>query len=243
VLGSDAAGRLDPETWAGAETQLADWARIYRPDQLVGVARDWIEHLDQDGPAPDEPDELVNELHLAKSRKCGGGRIKGQLDASTFDVLARAIRASLKPAADENKTLGQRQADALGEICEHALDDGYLPAEGGERPHITAIINIETMEEQARGRCWSSVGRPAPGRCAGCCARRRSSRWCWVGQPALDVGRRNVASPWLNARPWPPGTGDVLILGVIGRPLVSGASHHNVGASRRVKHYQPRDVM
>src|SRR5713101_7782189 len=28
VLGSDAAGRLDPETWAGAETQLADWARI-----------------------------------------------------------------------------------------------------------------------------------------------------------------------------------------------------------------------
>jgi len=30
--------------------------------------RDWIEHLDQDGPAPDEPDELVNELHLAKSR-------------------------------------------------------------------------------------------------------------------------------------------------------------------------------
>jgi len=163
VLGSDPARRLDPGRWASAEVQLADWARIYRPDQLAGMARDWIEQLDQDGPAPDDADELVNELYLAKSRTGGGGRIKGQLDASTFDVLARAIAASVKPAADENKSLGQRQADALGEICEHALDDGYLPAEGGERPHITTIIPWEWMQDQARGATLEFGGQTSAG--------------------------------------------------------------------------------
>src|SRR5882672_833285 len=52
VLRSDAAGRLDPRLWANVEIQLADLARIYRPDQLAGLARDWIEQLDQDGSAP-----------------------------------------------------------------------------------------------------------------------------------------------------------------------------------------------
>jgi len=162
VLRSDAAGRLDPRLWANVEIQLADLARIYRPDQLAGLARDWIEQLDQDGPAPDEGEPLVNELHLAKSRH-GGGQIKGRLDASTFEVVARAIRAILQPSSDENKSLGQRQADALGAICEHALDEGYLPAEGGERPHITSILNWEWMQGQARGATLEYGGQTTAG--------------------------------------------------------------------------------
>jgi hypothetical protein len=62
-----------------------------------------------------------------------------------YTVVVRAIRAAMIPAksADpgglgRDTSLGQRQAEALGAICEHALDDGYLPAEGGERPHMTA---------------------------------------------------------------------------------------------------------
>src|SRR5882757_9172878 len=158
ALSSDAAQRLDPGTWTGVESTLADLARLYRPDELAQLAAVLIEQLDQDGPPPDDADQLVNELHLSKSRTGGGGRIKGQLDAATFDVVKRAIRASLTPAESgdpgglgRDKSLGQRQAEALGAICEHALDDGYLPAEGGERPHITAILNFETMRTQARG--------------------------------------------------------------------------------------------
>jgi len=162
VLRSDAAARLDPRLWANVETQLADLARIYRPDQLAGLARDWIEQLDQDGPAPDEGEPLVNELHLAKSRH-GGGQIKGRLDASTFEVVARAIRAILQPATDQNKSLGERQADALGAICEHALDDGYLPHEGGERPHITTILPWEWMQDQAHGATLEFGGQTTAG--------------------------------------------------------------------------------
>ncbi|HEX4251201.1 MAG TPA: DUF222 domain-containing protein [Pseudonocardia sp.] len=155
VFGTDAAGRLAPEVWAGLGVQLADWARLYRPDQLARLATDVIEKLDQDGPAPEDEDQLVNELHLARCRTDGGGRIKGRLDATTFDAVCRAIQAALTPNEPDDlgrgKSLGERQADALGAICEHALDEGYLPEEGGQRPHFTAILDFETMRSQARG--------------------------------------------------------------------------------------------
>ena len=158
ALSTDAAGRLDPGVWASVEAQLADYARLYRPDELATFAAQLIEALDQDGPPPDDADQQVNELHLSKSRTGGGGWIKGTLDASTFDVFARAIQANLTPTESgdptglgRDKTLGERQAEALGAICERVLDDGCLPSEGGERPHITAILNLETMRTQARG--------------------------------------------------------------------------------------------
>nr|MBA2322579.1 DUF222 domain-containing protein [Pseudonocardiales bacterium] len=150
VLSSDAARRIGPEYWAGAEAQLADWARVYRPDELAHLARQLIDTLDQDGSPPEDESPQVNELHMTKLRG-GGGRIKGQLDAATFEVLARAVRASLAPEADEQKTLGERQADALAAICEHALDDGHLPSEGGQRPHVTAVLDYHRLAEHARG--------------------------------------------------------------------------------------------
>jgi len=197
ALSGDAAQRLDPGTWAGVETTLADLARLYRPDELAQLAAVLIEQLDQDGPPPDDADQLVNELHLAKSRTGGGGRIKGQLDAATFDVVARAIRATMTPAksADpaglgRDTSLGQRQAEALGAICEHALDDGYLPAEGGERPHITAIVNFETMRSQARGAELEFGGHTTAGelRRMLCDAKITPVVLGGDGQP-LDVGR------------------------------------------------------
>ena len=197
ALSSDAAGRLDPGTWAGVETTLADLARLHRPDELAHLAAVLIEELDQDGPPPDDKDQLVNELHLAKSRTGGGGRIKGQLDAATFDVVMRAIRATMTPAKStdpsglgRDTSLGQRQAEALGAICEHALDDGYLPAEGGERPHMTAILNFETMRTQARGAELEFGGHTTAGelRRMLCDAKITPVVLDGDGQP-LDVGR------------------------------------------------------
>jgi len=156
----------------------------------------------------------------------------------TFDVLARAIRASLKPAADENKTLGQRQPDALGESVSTPRY-GYLPAGGGTPAHHR---HHQTSNHGRTSPGVAGFVADSAGRCAGC-VRGEVIPWCWGGTACPRRGRdNNVASPWPSAKPWPPGTGDVLILGVIGRP---GCSVHTsqCGASRRVKHYQPRDVM
>jgi 5-methylcytosine-specific restriction protein A len=47
--------------------------------------------------------------------------------------------------------LGERQAAALGEICEHSLDEGRLPAEGGERPHVTMVLDYQRLRQLSRG--------------------------------------------------------------------------------------------
>jgi len=143
ALSSDAAGRLDPEVWTSVEATLADYARLHRPDELAKFAAKLIECLDQDGPPPEDEDQQVNELHLSKSRTGGGGRIKGTLDAATFDVFARAIKANLTRLG-RDKTLGERQAEALGAICERVLDDGYLT------PHSSLATRRQNQYRQPR---------------------------------------------------------------------------------------------
>ena len=153
ALGSPAAGRLTPQGWAGVEEQLAEHARLYRPRELAVFARDLITLLDQDGPEPDdrEPPQL-NELHLTRNPAGAGGRIKGQLDAPSFDALATALSALTRPAtAGDTRSLGERQADALADVCLRSLDQGQLPTVGGERPHLSVTISLNELEGRGRG--------------------------------------------------------------------------------------------
>jgi hypothetical protein len=163
VLATDAARRISVEQWVAAEVLFADWARRYNPEQLAREARNHLDLLDQDGAPPGEDDPQVNELHLSKSRHGVGGKIKGQLDSATYETVARAIGAILKPAADENKSLGQRQADALGEICAHTLDEGRLPAQGGERPQVAITMGLEALKAGLRGANLELGGHIGPG--------------------------------------------------------------------------------
>jgi 5-methylcytosine-specific restriction protein A len=92
VLGSDAAQRLSPQQWAGAEQQLAGKAELYTPRELHEWGAALVEALDQDGEEPDDrPAGGVNELHLTRLRS-GGGKIKGRFDdAAMFDAIAAVV--------------------------------------------------------------------------------------------------------------------------------------------------------
>jgi 5-methylcytosine-specific restriction protein A len=190
VLNTDAAGRISVQQWVAAEVLFADWARQVNPRQLARHAHDHLEMLDQDGAPPGEDDPQVNELHLSKSRFGVGGRIKGQLDAATFEVVARAIAALVKPAADEDKSLGQRQADALGELCAHALDEGRLPAQGGERPHVSVTMGLDALKAGLRGAHLDFGGRIGPGEVRRlCCDAQVTPIVLGARSEPLDVGR------------------------------------------------------
>ncbi|MGH8922893.1 MAG: DUF222 domain-containing protein [Actinomycetes bacterium] len=159
ALSSRAAAGLDPGRWAGAEEQLAEQARTMAPDELASFARELIDALDEDGPEPDyDSDAQVNELFLAASPDGAGGRVKGQLDSVTFDALRQAIDGVIKPEADEAKSLGQRQADAVGELCEHVLDDGRLPEVAGEKPHLSITLGYDRLRKQLRGGSLHATG-------------------------------------------------------------------------------------
>jgi Domain of unknown function (DUF222) len=91
------------------------------------------------------------------------GGSKGRLDSVTFEMLSRALAATLKPADHEHKSLGERQADALNEIRENALDLGRLPVQGGQRPHTLIRLDYDTLRRQAQGTTLELGGRIDPG--------------------------------------------------------------------------------
>jgi 5-methylcytosine-specific restriction protein A len=201
VLDTPSARRLAPEQWAGAEAALAAKTADYTPTELQAWGSALVEALDQDGAEPaDRPPAPVNELHLTR-RAGGGGKIKGRFDdPAMFAAIATVIDAKAKPlTADDDRTAGQRQADALAEVCGYVLDHGpstVLPNCGGQRPHLNVLIRLEDLESRARAGCldFGGVVSPEALRMLCCDAAVVPIALNGAGQP-LDVGRATRTIP------------------------------------------------
>lgn len=118
---------------------------------------------------------------------------------------AAALRAALSPLAAprpaehgqcDNRTIDQRNADAMVELAERALNRGDLPTEGGERPHVTVTVEYDALLHQIRSACLDGVG-PISAETT-----RRYACDCGIipmvlgskSEP-LDVGRKSYAVP------------------------------------------------
>ena len=183
VLGSDAAGRLSPQQWAGAEAQLAAKADVYTPSELQAWGAALVEALDQDGEEPDDrPSVGVNELHLTRSPS-GGGKIKGRFDdAAMFDAIAAVVDAKARPlTGDDDRPVGQRQAEALADVCGYVLDhapSAVLPECGGRRPHLNVLVRLEDLQNRARAACLDFGGTVSPESLRMLCCDAAVSRSC-----------------------------------------------------------------
>jgi hypothetical protein len=49
------------------------------------------------------------------------------------------------PAKDDERSVEQRHADALMELCKRQLDSGRLPSVGGRKPHLTVVVQAESL--------------------------------------------------------------------------------------------------
>ena len=201
VLDTPSARRLSPDVWAGAESALAGKARDYTPSELQAWGAALVEALDQDGAEPDDgPPAQVNELHLTRTAT-GGGRIKGRIDdAAMFDAIATVIDAKAKPlTGDDDRPAGQRQAEALADVCGYVLDrapTNLVPECGGRRPHVNVLIRLEDLENRARAACldFGGIMSPEALRMLCCDASVIPTVMNGVGQP-LDVGRATRTIP------------------------------------------------
>lgn len=198
ILGTDSAARLAPDVWTGAEAQLATKAGEYTPSELHTWGTALIETLDQDGAAPDDHEPApVNELYLLR-RGAGGGKITGRFDdAALFDAIATAVDAKAKPTTgDDTRSVPQRQAEALAEVCGHVLDHGDLPRTGGRRPHLNVLIRLEDLEDRARAAMldFGDTLTPAALRALACDAAIIPIVLGGQDQP-LDVGRATRTIP------------------------------------------------
>jgi hypothetical protein len=123
-------------------------------DTLVGYAasRDvrgldsMIRHYQTRVDALDDRDPSDrNQLHLSHS----GNRwiIDGDLDELAGATIDTAILAATdKPAEGDDRTPSKRRADALTTVCRFFLDHADLPVEGGEAPHVSIIVNWDTIQ-------------------------------------------------------------------------------------------------
>ena len=201
VLDTPAARRLSPEQWSGAEKQIAARVSDYTPSELYAWGKALVELLDQDGAEPDDrPPAQVNELNLTRLAT-GGGKIKGRFDdAAMFDAIAAVIDAKAKPlTGDDDRTAGERQAEALADVCGYVLDHGssdLVPECGGQRPHVNVLIRLDDLENRARAACLDFGGVATPGalRMLCCDAAVVPIVMDGAGQP-LDVGRATRTIP------------------------------------------------
>lgn len=86
----------------------------------------------------------------------------GLLDPEAGQTLLSALEPLARPAsAEDARSGGQRQADALTELARRALEGGRLPQTGGVRPQLTVMVDLDSLTSGPGGLGVSSAG-PAP---------------------------------------------------------------------------------
>src|SRR3977135_3335741 len=87
-------------------------------------------------------------LHISQMAD-GMYKVDGLLEPVTGAALKTAADALAKRKGPEDeRTPSQRRHDALGELVNHAMDQGTLPRRNGVRPHINLTTTIEGLKNE-----------------------------------------------------------------------------------------------
>ena len=142
--------QVDPAAFRDDEAQLVEAAKIHSMGDLHRVAAYWRQQAERDRPADGEDAVRARRALRASVTFMGMVRLDGDLDPETGESLLTALTAVLDAEArsrDEHdrRTPTQRRADALGEICRQWLDHGDRPQIGGERPHVSVLVDVDAL--------------------------------------------------------------------------------------------------
>jgi hypothetical protein len=125
------------------EDALLGAAQRVKPDDFVRVARRWAELAD-DFIAKKHAKKNWERRHLHVSPTTGGGRIDGFVDPEATAIITAALDALMPPDPKDGpeppRTLSQRRADALVEMCQRSLG-GHAT---GSRAKSTVDILIDS---------------------------------------------------------------------------------------------------
>jgi len=88
--------------------------------------------------------------------------LDGVLDVEAAETLQAALMPLMSPSPGDDRSAPQRRADALVDLARRALDAGTLPTLGGQRPHLTVVVEGRALGE-GRGAGtlpWTGVAVP-----------------------------------------------------------------------------------
>ncbi|MFI6258054.1 DUF222 domain-containing protein [Micromonospora zamorensis] len=148
-----------PEVADKATQLLVTWADRFDPTILSRLGQRVLTHV-----APDLADQVelaalekateraVARRHVTLSEQQDGQvRLSGNLDTETASLLREAIDPLCAPAGEhDDRSPGQRRADALGEVCRLALRTGQLPDSGGDRPQLVVTVSLDELVNGVR---------------------------------------------------------------------------------------------
>ncbi|MFG1896277.1 DUF222 domain-containing protein [Micromonospora zamorensis] len=148
-----------PEVADKATQLLVTWADRFDPTILSRLGERVLTHV-----APDLADQAelaalekateraVARRHVTLSEQQDGQvRLSGNLDTETASLLREAIDPLCAPSGEhDDRSPGQRRADALGEVCRLALRTGQLPDNGGDRPQLVVTVSLDELVNGVR---------------------------------------------------------------------------------------------
>ena len=92
------------------------------------------------------------------------GYLDGVLDIESAELLRAALAPLMTRSGEtDRRTTPQLRADALVDVAKRQLDSGTLPEIGGERPHLSVVIDESALRTQlgAVTLDWTGVAVPA----------------------------------------------------------------------------------
>jgi Domain of unknown function (DUF222) len=189
---------IDLAVIADAEATLLDLAAQFPPGQLRRLGTRILDHV-----APEVADEADRTaLALAEQRALrrraltlsvpvdGSVRVSGHLTVEDAAIITAALDPLCAPRPADDRTAGQRRADALVDICQLALRTGSLPDHGGEPAQVVVTVPYDVLTGELRRGVLDSGPRVSPDavRRLACDAQVLPAVLGGAGQP-LDIGR------------------------------------------------------
>ena len=134
-------GQIDPAALTEAEPDLIAVATERDPQALA----DWVRHLLATWCEPQfEHDQQTQERQrYLQAWRTPDGMLAGRFRLTTADaeLLLTALEPLARPAGlADDRSAGQRRADALVEVCQQVLRFGDLPDAGGLRPQVSYVV-------------------------------------------------------------------------------------------------------
>ncbi len=132
---------------ADVEAQLVGVARECTPKELHGILRQYTDQVDGDGGAANDAADLDTRALYLSQTLGGGWDIRGTVDPVTGELIAAAVNAEMTRdlQANDQRRAPQRRADALANICRHALERGELGESHGVRPHVSIVVDVNDL--------------------------------------------------------------------------------------------------
>ncbi len=126
-----------------AEATLLQSAQTMDPGQFVSVAKNFEHQIDAEGALAETNRAYQRRyLHLGEPQD-GLVRLDGLLDAEGGATLKTALQPFMKPIKDDERSFGQRQHDALIELCRQRGGDKRDSA--GPRPQLIIRASLDTL--------------------------------------------------------------------------------------------------